>query len=311
MPRRRDPEPLTFELSEVISQFYADYSSGSQRTLGLYQYRVGIFQRWCDAHGLVALGDITPDHLRKLFEEESQRTYERGGTLRPISPTSTVQLQSSIARFFSWCIEQEYLASSPMEKVRRLPQPILAARAFEREECTRLIREAARADGWLARRDRALVTFMLDTGARIGEVVKLTPRHFDWPRRRVLLNGKGLKDRWVPLGTKATKSVRDYLAVRPKIASERVWATTRGTPLNGPSLDMMLRNLGRYANVEHVHAHRFRHTYATEWYQRHHDIMALKNLLGHSKVETTQKYLRSLGIEYGTGNEYTSPGDFI
>ena len=73
----------------------------------------------------------------------------------------------------------------------------------------------------------------------------------------------------------------------------------------------MLKNLGKYANVENVHPHRFRHTYAAEWWTANRDLYALKNLLGHSRLQTTEIYLRSLGLEYGTGPEYKTPDSWL
>ena len=60
----------------------------------------------------------------------------------------------------------------------------------------------------------------------------------------------------------------------------------------------------------HGAAHRFRHTFASEFYRRHKDLLALRNLLGHTKIEVTERYLRSLGVEYGT-TEYMSPDDWL
>lgn len=133
----------------------------------------------------------------------------------------------------------------------------------------------------------------------------------DWPHHRIKVLGKGSKWRYVPMGSKVSRALKDYLRQRPQIEADALWLTQRRTPLAYGTLNAMLRHLGDYAGVPDVTPHRFRHTYASEWYRHLRDIMALKNLLGHSKVEVTQRYLRSLGVDYGTGDEYSTPDSWL
>ena len=87
--------------------------------------------------------------------------------------------------------------------------------------------------------------------------------------------------------------------------------TQRRTTLSLNSLEAMLTNLGERAGVEECRPHRFRHTAATEHYLAHHDLLAVRSMLGHEKFDTTQRYLRRLGLDYAAEAKLTTPGDWL
>lgn len=263
-------------------------------------------------NGISDLPDITPDTLRDWLAFEKSSTYTRkGGGVHTLANSTLIQRRAAANHFFEWCVEQEYIPFSPMRKVRSIRADACDRVAFPLEEAVRLVREAGRAPGWLSARDKAIVRLLFDTGARASELLGLTAQSFEWPQRKVKLKGKGGRIRRVPLGSNASEAVRNYLRVRPASRHSNLFVTQRGTAMAYPALNMMLSNLGKYARVEGVIPHRFRHTYAAEHYRKHHDIMALRDLLGHSKIETTMTYLRSLGVDYGSSAGYETPGEWL
>lgn len=303
MRRRSTPPPSRLELAEVVPEFLDEYRLGSPKTLAYYRHHLGSMVNHLDARGLRLLLEITKDDLRGWLDAEQRRG---------IAASSIGKHHAAASTFFRWCEDRDYIEFSPMRKVRRPRLPQRVVTGFDREQCKRLVEFSGKAGGWLAYRDRAIVLFLLDTGARANELLSLRAADIDWPRHRVLLHGKGQKDRWVPLGQKAGRAVREYIRERPQARTENLWVTLRRAAMDYATLHAMLRALGTYASVDDVRPHRFRHTYASVWYERHKDILALRNLLGHSKVETTQRYLRSLGHEYGTeAGMYMSPGDWL
>lgn len=259
---------------------------------------------------------VTPSVLREFLAEEGAGCYTIGNKVKPRSATTVSSRQVAVGTFLTWCVKQEFIAVSPMDKVKKISRAQPDRYAFEVDEVRRLAREAKRAPGWLGARDHAIVVFLVDTGARAGGLLGLTEASFDWRRREVKLTekgsqGRGLKTRTVPFSAQTAAAVKAYLEVRPKVAWDNLWLNNRNRPMHYGGLSMMLHNLGGYAKVDQCIAHRFRHTFAVQFYRQHKDIMALKELLGHSKVGTTQEYLRTLGLSYALERSYASPASWL
>lgn len=324
MDNRQGGVGLSFELRVIVGEFISDYYSASPKTQRIYTDNIErVLCSYLETRGVTDLLKVTPQVLREYLIHESERTYTIGSYTRKQSPTTVNKRYESAKTFFGWCVAQEYLGSNPMLKVKRPKMPSRFRVGYSKDEVKRLVEAAAKAPGWLAARDRAILLMLLGTGARASE---LTGMHMDcvqWtvPRPRpggppqrtryLTLHGKGGKDRRVPLGATAFGALRDYMAIRPPTHHTNVWLTQRGTPFNAGALNQMMVNLRDYSDVAGVTPHRFRHTYATAWYRQHRDIMALKNLLGHSKVETTQRYLASLGADYGLQEDYSTPDTYL
>ena len=184
--------------------------------------------------------------------------------------------------------------------------------AFSQDEARRIVRYAAQASGWLGKRDRAIVLLMLGTGARADEVLSVLPNCINWPHREIVLHGKGDRDRRMKLGPELYRALREYDAVRPKLPGNHWWVTQRNTRLAYPAFWAMIKHLGEYAGVEGVHPHRFRHTFATEFTMGNNgNIRATQRRLGHSKIQTTENYLQSLGTDYGLEDWFRTPDEWL
>lgn len=325
MDEHQAPWRLSFELRDVAAQFVGDYYGASPKTQLIYADNVErVLLGFLDGQGVSNLLDVTPGHLRAYLQHEMERTYElKGGHVRRQSPTTINKRFETARTFFAWCVEQDYLPASPMAKVKRPKMPTRIRMGYSQEEVKRIVAAASKAPGWLGLRDRAIILVLLGTGARAGELCAMQESCVEWqiPRPRagekpqrtryLTLHGKGSKDRRVPLGSTAFGALRDYMAARPPTHLSDIWVTQRGTVFEQGALNQMMVNLREYADVVGITPHRFRHTYAVAWYREHKNIMALKGLLGHSKVETTQRYLAGLGADYGLEEEYATPEGWL
>jgi len=320
MSKRQDPKPTGFELRSVINQFLDEYRGTSEKTLDYYRDHLGNFLAYlaAEAPEVIELAQVGPIHVRAWLNHELGRTYLRGSHIHQIQPATVEGRRQALNRLFAWCIEQETFGveRNPVQKVRppRLPKRVIVG--FDKTEVRALLIESRKFPGsrssepaleWLGKRNFAILTLLLDTGARASELLGLTLDDIDWPRGRMLLHGKGAKDRRVPFHNRASTALKDYLHMRPEVPFDHLWVTLRHTPMKAnkaglSNLAALLKALGRYSEVTDVHAHRFRHTYASRWWmaQDNPNIYVLMNLLGHVKIETTMRYLRGLGIEYGT-----------
>ncbi len=179
----------------------------------------------------------------------------------------------------------------PPAPARRLPKAITV------EEVERLLDAAGAADTPLALRDRALLETLYGTGARISEAVGLAVDDLDRGSGLVRLDGKGGKQRIVPVGSYAQRAVEAYLVrARPVLAAAgtggaALFLNARGGRLSRQSAWSVLRAAaGRAALTSEVSPHTLRHSFATHLLDGGADVRVVQELLGHASVTTTQVY---------------------
>jgi len=179
----------------------------------------------------------------------------------------------------------------PPTTVRRLPKAVAVA------DVERLL-DAAGAPGTpLALRDRALLEVLYGTGARISEAVGLAVDDLDRDTGVVRLDGKGGKQRVVPVGSYALAAVQAYLVrARPGLAAagrgtSALFLNARGGPLSRQSAWAVLRAAAERAGLTvELSPHTLRHSFATHLLEGGADVRVVQELLGHASVSTTQIY---------------------
>ncbi len=183
------------------------------------------------------------------------------------------------------------LVASPRLE-RRLPQFLnedAAARLMEQPDRTT-------PEGM---RDAALLELFYSTGIRLAEIIGLRPGDLDMSARTLKVTGKGNKQRIVPFGAHAAAAVTQYLAARPLLAQGRakgpvpdaLFLTVRGCRLNPKGVNIIVeRYIARVAELQKKSPHVLRHTFATHLLNRGADLEAVKELLGHESLSTTQVY---------------------
>lgn len=299
---------MSYSLSESTYRYYRDHV-------------LRAFCDWLDAQGMAAVEDITREDVIAFLRDQRKHTFSyknQEHVVRTISQRYFEQRFYAVRRFFNWCVEQRYLEVSPMATIRPPRGEKRVRYAFTQEEAVKLRQEARRASGILGLRDYAMVVTLLGTGARPGELCAMSTSCarcpngcIDLANSAVVLHGKGSKDRRVRLGKDARTAIRLWLDKRPVVPGGWVWTTQRRTGFSVVSLNKWANKLGAYAGVANCHPHRFRHTFATQFYVAHRDIVALKNVLGHTKIATTEHYLRQLGIDYTFTQQYPTPDEWL
>jgi integrase/recombinase XerD len=145
-------------------------------------------------------------------------------------------------------------------------------------------------------RDKALVELLYGAGLRVSETVGLEKGAVDLDDRIVRVNGKGGKERLVPLGRPAAESLRRYLALgRPHLDRRyrpELFLNARGGPLTRAGAFLILRRLAEKAGLEpkRVHPHLLRHSFATHLLEGGADLRSVQEMLGHADLGTTERY---------------------
>ena len=216
---------------------------------------------------------------------------------KPLTFPSQLQHLIPVRAFFKWLGRNNHILANPAADLelprgeKRLPKHILTASEAER------VLALPPFDEPLGLRDRALLEVFYSTGMRRMEAVGLKLYDLDAERGTVMIRqGKGKKDRMVPMGARAFAWVARYVEeARPKLAlmpdDGTVFLTNLGTPFEAGRLTQLVRDYIDAAETGKRGAcHLFRHTCATLMHEGGADIRFIQQLLGHAELSTTQIY---------------------
>ncbi|HSH00650.1 MAG TPA: tyrosine-type recombinase/integrase, partial [candidate division Zixibacteria bacterium] len=156
--------------------------------------------------------------------------------------------------------------------------------------------------GFLPMRNHVLALTLYLTGLRRQEIADLKVRDLERGRELAEVKGKGAKVRFVPLGEALKGVLAEYLVARREYlggAGSRdrgyLLVSSRGAPLSIRSIDRIILQLGKERLGRRVTPHMLRHSFATHMLDAGADLMAIKEILGHSSLSTTQKYTKVSG----------------
>ena len=219
-------------------------------------------------------------------------------------------------RFFNWLVERKHIDENPLDDIE---PPGLDEKAVPTVSEGQVRDLLTLADPALARtpahrfrlvRDRALLYAFWDTPGRLAEIAKLQLNDVDLANGTLLVMGKGRKERRMPIGDTARSVIWDYLQEREALMprTKALWVSEQGEALLPNGICQILKRLARRANIEDMHPHRFRHSYAINALRAGMPEQVLKIVGGWRKIPET--YFRTLGEEDAIDfYRQVSPGD--
>lgn len=196
----------------------------------------------------------------------------------------------SIRGFYNYLCEEEVHIINPVKRgyALRLSRPL--PKHLRDEELMKLF-EVIRKP-----RDRAIFMVMLRCGLRVEEVAHLTLKALDLKRRRIYVYlGKGGKDRVVYVSQDAYRTLLSYLRVRPPSRAKGLFLVEKGLYRGKPiSVRGIQKRIEYYAKKTGLQAscHHLRHTMADQMLNADADLVTIQDLLGHTRIKTTQRYCR-------------------
>jgi site-specific recombinase XerD len=197
----------------------------------------------------------------------------------------------SIRGFYEYLINEEALrVVNPVKQgyVLRLGRPL--PRYLKDEELSLLFKTITKL------RDRAIFMLMLRCGLRVEEVAHLTLGALNLKRKKMLVkNGKGRKDRVVYMSNDSLETLMQYLTLRPSSRAKGIFLVEKGTS-KGKALSVrgIQKRMEYYARKAGLKAtcHQLRHTMATQLLNADADLVTIQELLGHTRIKTTERYCR-------------------
>lgn len=268
-------------LDRAVGDFILDCKARNLRpfTVITYERQLRQFATFCADVGAMTLADIDPRVIRSFIAHLLQRG---------LAPASVRTAATCTRVFLNWCATENHLDASPWRNVKMPRQDAPEPDSFTAGEVRQLL-------GAAGTRDRAMVLFLLDTGARLGEASLLQIRDVDMATGAVHVRRgtKARRPRTLFIGQRTRDALGDYLAAAPAPADAPLWRHHDGmTPLTRNGLQEAVKRLGRRAKVRPCAPHRFRRTFAL-WTLRHGiDLESLRELMGHSTDQMLRYYAK-------------------
>ncbi|MEU6573579.1 tyrosine-type recombinase/integrase [Streptomyces sp. NPDC046805] len=217
------------------------------------------------------------------------------------SASTALNKHKALQQFFNWLRDdEEEIDRSPMDRVKQ-PKTVKKLVPVIQDEDTARVLGTCRGKSFVQLRDEAIIRLYYNTGARLSEVGNLTLGDVDMNTDSVHYHGKGSKDRRMRFGARTGRALSRYLRARDKHKGAELpdlWLADRGARRLAPNgIKLMLKRRGRAAGVAHVHAHRWRHTFAHEWKRAGGDSGDLMLLLGWTSDDMPRHYGASAAAE--------------
>jgi site-specific recombinase XerC len=229
----------------------------SPRTVKTYLAALDELNRFLTTMGMPLLvANIRREHLEAFMADLV-------GRVRPA--TASIRYRS-LQQFFKWCVSEDEIAGSPMERMRAPIVPEEPPAVLTLDQLKKLL-QGCSGKSFRDRRDTAIFRLFIDTGMRLGELAGLSVEDVDLSTNAVLVMGKGRRPRSCPFGRRTALALDRYLRSRGghrDNARPEFWLGHAG-PFGDSGIFQMTRDRGIEAGISGLHPHQFRHTLAHEW----------------------------------------------
>ena len=231
------------------------------------------------------VGGITEDVLRVHIVAYQEKAHSSTG--KPLMASTINNHVRGIRRFFKWCYIEGYTTTQLLGRYTPPKVPERIVEPFKEAEIQKI------SDVCLTLRDVAILYFLIDTGIRAGELATVKVQDVDLEIGTAKVFGKGAKERIVPFGDRAEKAIIDYvLNERPEArGTDQLFLNPDGVSMKSSAVRQLFERLRRRSGIKPLHAHRFRHSFATSFLINGGDSLMLKYLLGHTTLIMVDRYV--------------------
>lgn len=266
---------------------YSEYSRGyTAATIRRYRTALKVF---CSFTGL--------EEVEECSAERVQDFFYRGRAERHWTPATYVTYYNSLVVFFRWCVAEKHLPKNPADSIE-LPRPAKhLPKSLTEQAALHLLQAVENYPYWdpfTRQRNHAIIATAIFAGLRRQELLRLQVVHADLAELSILVReGKGNKDRRIPMNPALVRSLSRYLQVRRKARKtcpEFFTSSARDAGLTSDGIKAVINSI-RKATRTQFGLHQLRHTFATLELEGGCDLFSLAEMMGHSDITVTAIYL--------------------
>ena len=268
----------------------------SQNTLASYLFDIRKFFDFMNAnHPSITPKTTTKKHIEDFIRQINRNAGSDEESMI-LKASSQNRLVSSVRSFFKFLLIEDILDEDPtsLVKLAKLPQKL--PDVLSNDEIMVLISACDRST-YYGFRNYVMIEVLYATGLRISELINLKASDIFFREKFIRVIGKGNKERVVPIGETALRQLKIFIRKwKPTIKTDEknepyIFLNRRGRKITRQLAFSVLKDLALQAGIKKtVHPHTFRHSFATELISRGANIMAVKDMMGHSNVCSTEIY---------------------
>ena len=230
--------------------------------------------------------ECTPDTLNSFIYNSSKKN----------SPRSQARKISGLKSFFKFLVFEGYLKSSPMSNIespklgRKLPDILNV------EEISQMI-SSINIKEKFGQRNKTIIEILYGTGIRVSELIELKISNIFFKENLIRVLGKGDKERFVPIGLKAKKSIIDYINNERKCqkieesSNDILILSKYGKKITRHMIFTLIKNISKKSGItKKISPHTFRHSFASHLLKNGADLRTIQLILGHENITTTEIY---------------------
>lgn len=236
-------------------------------------------------------GDLSPAEV----DADLIREWEMSLMGKGLKATTVCRKLSSVRSYYKFLLRRGEVTSDPMQRVtapkKKKPLPVF----LKESEMDRLLDEVDFGEGFAACRDHMIIDMLYATGMRVSELVGLDDPDVDFSANVIRVTGKRNKQRLIPFGPELGQAMREYVKTRneavPCRTDSAFFIKEKGGRLTRQIVGRIVkRNLSKVTTVKKRSPHVLRHTFATAMLNHDAQLGAIKEILGHESLATTEIY---------------------
>ena len=272
------------ELQQAFDIFVVEQKvrGNTSKTIRYYMQSVGRYIAFVGSP--ILLSEIDLQGLRAYYIHLTEQN---------LSSTTIQTYIRALRAFLRWCSDEEYLNVNWAEKFK-LPKAKQKVIDVLTEREVKQILSCFNLRYLIQLRNYCICSLMLDSGLRLNEITTLVLERLYISEGYAIVDGKGNKQRVVPLGLHTRKMLLRYISRRPGCAkTDSLFLMSDLRPITDNTVHLMFQRLKQRSGIPRLRAHLLRHTFATRYLENGGDMYALQQILGHTSLEMVKRYVHT------------------